>query len=396
MASLSAGSWWFNQSCSSADADWSESVELSSADTGVVYSLAIASASVSLCGSLFVLFTFHSIYGCCGRRRSQAGRAPNATLILYWMSISDVGLDLFVIVDSAVVNHYDRSPSAATGACGGLCAFLGGANQFFSLAVVLWTGALAANMVVTVLRRPAPGAPNAAAEKLVRSSHLVAWGTSGTSVLLLWAVGGLGSAGLVCWISDAWLFARFLLFYLPLLMVLGFTAWTYSRLRTDLKLLLASAQPAAGGGGGGGGGGGSSGGSSSEVLLALSVRFARYVTVFALVWTFPILLRAWSAFARPPAWLSACAAVFSPLQGLGNALIYGFTPSVREHYRNGCLGGAARRTSLARLASSTSSRARTLRGQHGGGVSMAPAFRASGTGSSGEGGGECRVTQGAL
>lgn len=131
----------------------------------VIYGLTIGSAAVSLFGSLFILITYHSIYGSrlvrCRRADGAAVVPPAPTVILYYMSLCDAILDLTYIVDASAVDHrtpeqHASCPASRLGAASrddAICPFLGGVGQFFALAVVLWTGALAANMHVSMRRR---------------------------------------------------------------------------------------------------------------------------------------------------------------------------------------------------------------------------------------------------
>mmetsp|Transcript_10147 Transcript_10147/g.33484 ORF Transcript_10147/g.33484 Transcript_10147/m.33484 type:complete len:457 (-) Transcript_10147:216-1586(-) len=349
----------------------------------VIYGVTIFSALLSLLGSLFIIVTYHSIYGSrlaaqlfrapwlawlyCGRAGGAAVLAPASTEILYWMSFCDAVLDIAYIVDASAVDH--RTPKqhaacpggwlAAAPRDGALCPLLGATSQFFGLGVVLWTGVLAANMFAAVRRRSAAASAEGGAAqqaKWLRQCHWVVWILAGATVLMLVPVHGLGSAGHVCWIADNAAPARALFFYLPLVAVLCFTIFTYAKLRRTLAILLvhggaratpgAPAPPPAGGHPAGGG----------HVLAALSRRFGSYVLVFMVVWTFPILNRVHNAFDpdHPLYTLFIGSALFAPMQGLGNAIIYGWTPSVRDHYRVLlCRPAPARRTTALPLASNS-------------------------------------------
>jgi len=249
---------------------------------------------------------------------------------------------------------------------GVLCPLLGGIGQFFGLGVILWTGALAVGIQAAMKRRTTFASTTTAGPtaqiNLMRSCHWFIWGCAGASVLTVIANNGLGSAGSVCWITDKAAWARLILFYFPLIAVLIFTAYTYGKLRSTLAMFMAHGAPprvppraapptvegsidetargeAAAGhtniGSGAERRDSTTGGSSSDVLSALTRRFGAYIIVFVIVWTFPILNRIRNLLdpEHPSLVLFIGAALFTPMQGLGNAFIYGWTPSVRDHYR---------------------------------------------------------------
>ena len=86
--------------------------------------------------------------------------------------------------------------------------------------------------------------------------------------------------------------------------------------------------------------GSGAGSDDASVLPSLGRRFRNYVLVFALVWL-PQLINRIDNAARPadPSFaLYLLQSICGPLQGLGNALVYGWTPRVRQMYLQRCPG----------------------------------------------------------
>jgi len=134
------------------------------------------------------------------------------------------------------------------------------------------------------------------------------------------AAGALGYAGQWCWIRPAFGWMRFVFLYIPLLAVLAYHAVTYVLVRQRFRQLQSDV-----------------GGASPAVvaaLPALTARFARYAAVFATVWVFSMLNRLHDALVagEPSFSLAALSSAFGPLQGLGNAVVYGWSPRVRSLY----------------------------------------------------------------
>lgn len=153
--------------------------------------------------------------------------------------------------------------------------------------------------------------------------HGVVWGAATLSIAIIAPLGGLGYAGQWCWIKENFAWARLLFFYLPLILVLALHMATHVLVRRRLALLQRAATGEATGG---------------AVLSALSQRFRNYALVFAVVFGFQLLNRIqnFAAPDNPSFVLYLLQSLFGPLQGLGNAAVYGWTPRVRSLYHRQC------------------------------------------------------------
>ncbi len=296
----------------------------------VLKAVTIASGTLSVLGSCFLILAFHLTR----THRSLGFR------IVYWLSFADLLSSLIYMIDGAsplrAADYADDCPGV-----GGFCIFKGAVSQFANLSAVLWTLCIAINLQVTLLNRSARAAHSP--EHLLRSMHLGVWLSSFATTLLLAATGSLGAAGQWCWIAAHSQWARLVFYYMPLLCTVAYNFTVYWKTRSTFATLhrQASVQGRGGGGGGGDGGGGGGdgdggggGGGGASVLPELTSRLRGLILIFVIVHTPQILNRLNDLFwpASPSFAIRLVHSALGPLQGLGNALVYGWTPRVRRLY----------------------------------------------------------------
>ena len=89
--------------------------------------ISAAAGTLSVLGSLFIIVTFHIIYGV-GRSGRRSGAVPVSTRIVYWISISDIVVSLCYIMPAGEMALADRTN------CGDFrCLLLAAMSQFFTL-----------------------------------------------------------------------------------------------------------------------------------------------------------------------------------------------------------------------------------------------------------------------
>jgi hypothetical protein len=96
----------------------------------------ISAASLSMIGSLFIIVTYHLI----------RTHRPLALQLLYWLSISDIFASLTYAIDGLSPDSELMRCSTST-----FCGAKAAAVQVFTLAAILWTGAIAANLYLGLL-----------------------------------------------------------------------------------------------------------------------------------------------------------------------------------------------------------------------------------------------------
>lgn len=275
-----------------------------------IKSATITSAALSTLGSAFIMLTFHL----------TRTHRPLSLHLVYLLSLADCGSSLIYIFDAL-------SPSdELTSACShtAFCQFKGALSQFFGLAAILWTFAIGTLIHYTVIGHAHPPADPA---RLLRQLQLGVWGTATLCVCILLPLGMFGAAGGWCWIVPKADVARLLVFYLPLLSTLGYNFYVFVKTRKVLLSLLFEARRSA---------------HSSEqlpplseqtsALPSLTARLRNLLLIFAFIHSFQIVNRIYDYIApsSPSAPLLLLHATFGPLQGLGNALVYGWSPRFRR------------------------------------------------------------------
>ena len=260
-------------------------------------------ATLSVIGSAFIIRTFHMILS----------HRPVALHIVYWLSVSDLVSSFATFVDASTTVNEDSSPNCPNG----LCVFLGACTQFFGVAAIMWNTLIAFNMHLTVLLASRTVQEE---NRYLMKLHAIAWGTSFVTTLVTGAAGGLGSAGQWCWITKESAWARWLFFYALIIVSLTYSLTIYLRVRQ--RIISARKQA------------GDDAPEKSSALPELMARFQAFLCVYGLIHLFRLLNRV-QELAQPdsPAFVLALLhSIFGPMQGLGNALVYGWTPRVRRLY----------------------------------------------------------------
>ena len=88
----------------------------------------------------------------------------------------------------------------------------------------------------------------------------------------------------------------------------------------------------------GGGGGDASGAGASGALPNLTKRLRGFLLVFGIINTFQLLNRVYDVFSpgHPSFFLYLLQSILGPIQGLGNALVYGWSPQTRRVWSSAC------------------------------------------------------------
>lgn len=277
----------------------------------------IASAFLSCCGSLFILTTW------------WLQRGMRRTLFLHMiasLSVADFLSSLIFIVDGLsptgelAMCRNDTAAAVDQPVTAG-CAIYAAGAQLFGIGAVLWTGCLALALHLGVLRRSklATHEPH----KLLKRMAIGVWGFSLSTLLIMAAAGTLGPTGQWCWVKLQSWWAGLLFYYLPLIAVFFYSMTVYYYTRRTFVGMTREASVA-------GGGDGSS--SSGSALLSVTSRLRAFLLVYAIIHTFQILNRAWDVVSptHPSYALSLLHAIFGPLQGMCNAIVYGWGPATRR------------------------------------------------------------------
>ena len=181
--------------------------------------------------------------------------------------------------------------------------------QFFGLSAVLWTGCLALGLHLGVLRRSRLATHQS--ETLLHYMHVGVWGTSALCLVVMLAANTLGPTGRRqnswCWVRADASWAMFVFYYLPLVLVFGYSMLIYTLTRRELVGMhrQAAAASISIGSSASLGSPPPSVAAASGALGGLTRRLRAFLLVFGVINAFQLLNRlrpplAISALVRPP------------------------------------------------------------------------------------------------
>lgn len=264
------------------------------------------STSIGACLLLIVLYTIYGEYKTFHLR------------LIYVQTWLDLFLAITYVVGANTREHLINEVGGEIE-----CNIEGGFLQLTALASCLWTGALAHTILLVL------GYKDDLVRRFEVPYHLIVWGFSLTSVLILLLANGFGDAGLWCWISGrqraVWF--RFGLYYIPCLLVLCWNVACYMLAAQRIKQENATSVAVH-----------HSGyymaSQTTPIHPVGSVRifssFRTFVFVYFLVWVIGFSNRVVHAIQPTHAvfWLYIAQAIAEPSLGLLNVLAYGITDEV--------------------------------------------------------------------
>jgi len=262
-------------------------------DDTVIYIGMMVSLGLSALGSVFVL----AVYLYFADIRSFAFK------LVFYMSLMDLchAIGFFLPPGLSV-----------------LCQIQAAVTSYFSLASVLWTGVIAFTLYLAVMKDKRD------VERLELRFILFANGLPFLALIPPLAQQQYGMAEGWCWIrADGGYYVqgtiwRVVTFYLPLWAVVTFNSFVYYKIIKNVKQdagLL---------------------GSDTELAQKLIQKLRMYPSILIFCYTVATINRVYD-FIRPndmSFWLTFCAAVIMSLCGLLNAVVYGFTDTVRVRLKH--------------------------------------------------------------
>ena len=326
-------------------------------DEGGMHSLkvvTIVSALFSMGGSAFIMLTWQLQRG---TRRSLGMH------VIFCLSVADLLSSLVSIVDGLSptgvleAERCGSTPEEVMASLPGLCLVLASLSQFTGLAAILWTACIAVGLHLGVLRRSKLVTQES--DRLRCYMHAWVWGTAAFSLIVMASVPRtLGPTGQWCWIrQEAMVWAGGLFFYCPLVIVFAYSMTIYARTKHTLLTLhreastVASLGSVVGGGRDGSGlertdmrsttrstGGATSPAAGGGALTGLTSRLRGFLLVFGVIHFCQFANRLWNVLVpgHPSYLLYLIQSALGPLQGLGNAVMYGWSPLTRRVWSNAC------------------------------------------------------------
>lgn len=265
-------------------------------------------AAFSLFGSVFILVCF-----ACFKHL----RKLSFTLVA-WLAIADIGADITYFMGNPVDNQ-------------AACIVQGSLQQFFQMAQILWTIAIACILYDVTINLHMYHPHDQA--RLMRRFHGYVWGASLVGMLLPFTTNSYGSTGSWCWIKtteqsefDLGTMWRYLVLYVPLWLAIAFNIIVYVKIIGVIRRFSAGVH----------------GDLDSEETIGPSHeqqmrmrKFVRrlmwYPAVLILSWMFATVNRVQNAVRpdKPVFALFLLHACLVRLQGFFNAVVYGTTDTVR-------------------------------------------------------------------
>jgi len=221
-----------------------------------------------------------------------------AIRIIFWLSIADLLSSIFFLCGS-VTNMYHLLRNDSW-----WCTTQGVGLQFSVLCSFFWTACFSHRLYLSTTRANIH-------KHLNLIYHTVSWVPA--LVVSLITIPMIADTGYWCWISDQYSVWRFVFFFGPLWIIMVFNATIYVQVLRTTRNQRQSLWP----------------------------KLTWYLVIFILCNSFSTANRIQNVVNpnNPIEWLLTLQAIFDPLQGFLNCLVYGFTmPAVRDRYRELIVG----------------------------------------------------------
>lgn len=278
--------------------------QLSASEIAAVSAVSTVTSTLSIAGSVFIIACYLGFKNL---------RKLSFTLVAI-LSATDVLNQVFDLVrpTSEELAEMNADPSYVSG----VCYFQAIGDNFFELASVLWTTAIAATLYATVIWRM----------KLVDNRGTLlrfsafCFGLPLILTIAPAADGAFGAAGGACWIKESKAYWRFISFYAPLWGAIAFNIFVYARVTSLLRSTVRTA---------------GANDAVAQNIRAMMRRLNIYPFILLTVWLIPSIQEiVEAATGRQFFVLSLFAFATAGLQGTLNAFAYGFSTGVRDAIRN--------------------------------------------------------------
>ena len=263
--------------------------KLSRSELDQAKQLTLVAALLSLFGSIFIIFSYMHF---------KSLRTFTFKLVVI-LSCTDLLCSLHYVLgmlhDTVSEWQHHECPTL-------MCYFTAAAHQYSKIASFVWTACISYSIYATLDSRDA--------EAEESHFHRLAWGTAAVCLFGVVATGSLGHGGNWCWIRQDRPWQRMTFYFTPLVLVMVYNGKMYAR----IGALLRETQFVA----------------SQRVVTKLR----RYIGVFLFINIFGVLHRLQNLASpeHPSYLLFALQSFFDPLQGFGNAVVYGLNRKLINKY----------------------------------------------------------------
>ena len=255
----------------------------------LIKAVIFGSATLSFFGSTFIIFSYYYFI--------PLRTFPIKMIVM--LSFSDLFSSLAYFVGFA--NHtstcFEKELS---------CSLSSVMTQFFDVASFCWMTVIAFNIYQIITK-----ARGASVESNEKYYHAFSWGVSSLLLIVSVATGSMGDAGNWCWIKRGYIFERLFCYYVPLIVMIMAMASIYIKIGNNLKNF-----------------------EMHETKNAIIRRLKLYLVVFLITRIPSITNRVAEMVSQESTFvLILLHAIFSPLQGFLNALIYGMNKKITRQWK---------------------------------------------------------------
>ena len=252
---------------------------------GVIF----GSATLSVFGSLFIIFSYYYFI--------PLRTFPIKMIVM--LSFSDLFSSVAYFVGFA--NHssscFEKELS---------CSLSSVMTQFFDVASFCWMTVIAFNIYQIITK-----ARGAGVESNEKYYHAFSWGVSSVLLIIVVSTGSMGDAGNWCWIKHEYIYERLFCYYIPLLLIIVAMTVIYTKIGRNLKNF-----------------------EMHETTNAIIRRLKLYLAVFLITRIPSVANRVVEMVNQESTFvLMLLHAIFSPLQGFLNALIYGMNKKIIRQWK---------------------------------------------------------------
>lgn len=268
------------------------SSSFSEAETHTLRVATLTGAGLSIAGTLFIIVSYVML-------------APIRTFpyrLVMLLSVANLGSSVAYFVGLAGMNLSNAHVCSSTVGCYTASVM----TQFFDVAAFLWIAVIAYNVFAVLVHNK-----GREVEGYEQKYHIFCWGVPAVLVVICAGTLSFGDGGIWCWIKKDRQTIRFFCYYLPLLMVFCYTAVKYLLISNTIQ--------------------------HQEHASVVTRRLRLYLVVFVWFRVWSVIHRSHNFFSDEPwYWAALMHAIFSPLQGFANALVYGCNAAVAREYRSFC------------------------------------------------------------
>lgn len=253
-----------------------------------------------ICGLFSLLLCLYVIIGWfCVKKRPKLS---DLSALILFLALSDAFLSLDFVIEGLATSTDTSNHDV-------YCYMRASVVQYFSLSSLIWTGVMSHACYMNLrdifvnlgARNYSTSSPRVL---MMRIYHSIAWGIPLVSIIVMFAAGGAGITGDICWISSDKQWLRVLIFFIPVILIEGYNVYIFRCL-----LITCSRIP------------------NGDVFI---LKFKRYLA-FVIASKGLMLISGMQDLINPQESvfaITALSVLSMPLQSIADAIMFGFHPEI--------------------------------------------------------------------